>query len=115
MPKPKKERHVVSPPPVSLYKPQGIPVNQLQQVVLHIDEYEAIRLVDYEGYDLAGAAENMKISRATCGRIVEEAHKKIAEAITTGKAILIEGGNFVLVGRRSIGGHGRGRGWGNRI
>lgn len=68
----------------------------LDQVVLTVGEYEAIRLVDYEGLDHEEAAEKVKVSRATCARMVESAHKKIAEAFTLGKAIRIEGGNFHL-------------------
>ena len=96
MPKPKKDRFVLQPPSVVYYKPQGIPLFQLEQVILGVDEYEAIRLVDNEGLQQQEAAERMKISRATCARILERAHHKIAEALTDGKAIRIEGGSFVL-------------------
>lgn len=96
MSKPKKDRKVESPPRVVYFKPQGIPLVQLAQVVLHLDEYEAVRLVDREGLDQEQAAERMEVSRATCARILESAHKKIAEALTEGKAIRIEGGSFVL-------------------
>lgn len=96
MSKPKKDRKVESPPRVVYFKPQGIPMFQLAQVVLHVDEYEAIRLVDREGLDQEQAAERMGVSRATCARILESAHCKLAEALTEGKAIRIEGGSFVL-------------------
>jgi predicted DNA-binding protein (UPF0251 family) len=96
MPKPKKERFVLKPPSVLFYKPQGIPLSQLEQIVLEVDEYEVIRLVDYEGLHHKDAADKMKISRATCARIIESAHKKIATALTNGQAVRIEGGNFVL-------------------
>lgn len=63
---------------------------ELEEVALSIDEFEAIRLADYEGrYHEEGAAD-MKISRATFGRIVNEARHKIAEALTQGKALRIE-------------------------
>jgi predicted DNA-binding protein (UPF0251 family)/DNA-directed RNA polymerase subunit RPC12/RpoP len=96
VPKPKKRRFVQQPPAVTYYKPQGIPLFQLEQVVLHVDEYEAIRLVDYEGLHLEQAAEQLRISRATCARIIDSAHRKIATALTNGQAIRIEGGAFVL-------------------
>jgi predicted DNA-binding protein (UPF0251 family) len=73
---------------------------QLEQVVLGVDEYEAIRLVDLEGLQQKDAAERMKVSRATCARILEDAHRKVAEALTAGKAIRIEGGSFVLGSNR---------------
>ena len=97
MGKPKKERNVLYPPKVGYFKPQGIPLFQLEQIVLNIDEYEAVRLVDYEGLDQEHAARSLGISRPTCARIVEVAHRKIAEAITQGKAIRIEGGSFILM------------------
>ena len=96
MAKPKKDRRVQSPPSVVYFKPQGIPMVQLEQETLTVDEYEAIRLVDKDGLDQEQAAKRMGISRATCARIVDSAHKKVAEALTEGKAIRIEGGNFVL-------------------
>ncbi|MBN1837010.1 MAG: DUF134 domain-containing protein, partial [Spirochaetales bacterium] len=96
MAKPKKDRRVESPPAVVYFKPQGIPMVQLSQVVLHVDEYEAIRLVDREKLDQEQAAERMEVSRATCARILESAHHKIAEALVQGKAIRIEGGSFIL-------------------
>jgi DNA-directed RNA polymerase subunit N (RpoN/RPB10) len=65
-------------------------------VVLHVDEYEAVRLVDREKLDQEQAAKRMGVSRATCARILESAHQKIAEALVEGKAIRIEGGSFVL-------------------
>jgi predicted DNA-binding protein (UPF0251 family) len=96
MAKPKKDRRVQYPPSVVYFKPQGIPMVQLEQETLTVDEYEAIRLVDKDGLDQQEAAKRMGISRPTCARIVESAHKKIAEALTEGKAIRIEGGNVVL-------------------
>jgi predicted DNA-binding protein (UPF0251 family) len=55
-----------------------------------LDEVEAIRLADYEGCYHAEAAREMKVSRATFGRIVNEARRKVAEALIRGKALKIE-------------------------
>jgi predicted DNA-binding protein (UPF0251 family)/DNA-directed RNA polymerase subunit RPC12/RpoP len=96
VPKPKKERLVKYPPHVVLFKPQGIPAYMLEQVVVTVDEYEAVRLMDFEGLDQEEAAKRMGVSRATGARIMESAHKKIAEALTQGKAIRIEGGSYVI-------------------
>jgi predicted DNA-binding protein (UPF0251 family)/DNA-directed RNA polymerase subunit RPC12/RpoP len=96
MSKPKKDRRVEFPPRVVYFKPQGIPMVQLAQVVLHVDEYEAVRLVDREKLDQEQAAKRLGVSRATCARILESARQKIAEALVEGKAIRIEGGSFVL-------------------
>jgi len=78
------------------YKPVGIPVSGAEIINLTIDEFEAIRLTDYEDLYQEQAAERMGISRQTLGRIVESAHKKLADAIINGKVITIEGGNIEL-------------------
>jgi predicted DNA-binding protein (UPF0251 family) len=94
MSKPKKERFVSYPPPAALFRPIGIPSSQLCQVALLLDEYEALRLVDHEGMDQARAAAELGISRATCARILESAHRKVADAMVNGCAIRIEGGHY---------------------
>jgi predicted DNA-binding protein (UPF0251 family) len=100
MPRKKCHRHIDSKPGVTFYKPAGIPMHNLEEVVLHIDEFEALRLADAEGLYHEEAAARMNISRATFGRIVGEARKKIAIAITEGKAIVIE--SFVLNSNHKI-------------
>ncbi len=67
-------------------------MSDLEEVVLTIDEVEAIRLADFEGMYQEQAAEKMKISRQTFGRVIAAAHRKIAEALVAGKALRIEGG-----------------------
>ncbi|MEE8591774.1 MAG: DUF134 domain-containing protein, partial [Spirochaetia bacterium] len=59
MAKPKKDRRVQYPPSVVYFKPQGIPMFQLEQEILTVDEYEAIRLVDKDGLDQEQAAKQM--------------------------------------------------------
>lgn len=93
MPRPKQFRKIASPPLMQGFKPFGIPRSALETVVLHFDEYEAIRLLDYEGLMQEQAAEQMKISRPTLTRIYENARKTMAKAFVEGKMILIEGGN----------------------
>jgi predicted DNA-binding protein (UPF0251 family) len=65
-------------------------MTHLEEVFLGIDELEAIRLADYEGRYHEEAASEMKISRATFGRIVREARRKVAEALVMGRALKIE-------------------------
>ena len=93
MSRPKQFRKIVSPPLMTGFKPFGIPRSQLEEVVLHYDEYEAIRLLDYEGLMQEQAAEKMNVSRPTLTRIYESARKTIAKAFVEGKMIVIEGGN----------------------
>jgi uncharacterized protein len=90
MSRPKKCRCVNCHPDVSYFKPKGIPLVQLEEVCLNLDEVEAIRLADHEGKYHADAAREMKVSRATFGRIVNEARRKVAEALIRGKALKIE-------------------------
>ena len=90
MSRPKKCRCVNCTPNSSYFKPKGIPIFQLEEVSLSLDELEAIRLADYEGCYHEDAATRMKVSRATFGRILNEARRKVAEAIVNGKALRIE-------------------------
>jgi len=92
--KPKKIREVSFPPKVVFFKPHGIPLREIEIVNLTIDEYEAIRLADYENLKHYEAAKKMNISRPTFTRLLESAHKKISYSIIEGKAIKIEGGDF---------------------
>ena len=94
MPRNKCVRQVANHPDVIFYKPAGIPLCKLKEVVLHLDEFEAIRLADQEGMYQEEAAVQMDVSRATFGRILGDAHKKIADALVNGMGIRIEGGHF---------------------
>jgi predicted DNA-binding protein (UPF0251 family) len=74
----------------------------LEEITLTIDEFEAIRLADLENLYQQQAADKMKISRPTFGRIIESAHKKVAEALVRGKALKIEGGDFEIAETRKF-------------
>jgi predicted DNA-binding protein (UPF0251 family) len=87
-------------PQANYYKPRGIPLSVLEEVTLTVDEFEAIRLADLEGLYQADAAEKMSVSRQTLGRILESAHKKIADALVNGKALLIKGGPIEIIAAR---------------
>jgi len=86
-------------PVVEFYKPRGVPLSSLRQVKLTIDEFEAIRLSDLKGLHQEEAARRMRVSRQTFGRILNEAHRKIAECFVEGKALRIEGGNYTIIQR----------------
>ncbi len=100
MPRPRKFRCVWTEPGVSYFKPRGIPVTALEEVVLAVEELEAIRFKDLEGLDQEEAAKRMKISRPTFHRVLNSARGKIADALIHGKAIKIEGGNYVMLTRK---------------
>jgi len=72
----------------------------LEEVVVALDELEAIRLADLEGLYHEAAAEKMGLSRQTFGRIIEAARRKIADCLVNGKALKIEGGNVAMPSQR---------------
>ncbi len=92
MPRPFCQRRVAGTPAAAIFKPIGIPVSQLEEVVLTLDEFEALRLADLEGRYQEEAAAMMRISRPTFSRVVESAHRKVADALVHGKALRMEGG-----------------------
>ncbi len=94
MGRPHKKRFVAYNPGVSYFKPRGIPMLELEEIHLTIDEREALRLADLEGCSHEAAGRQMQVSRATFGRIIEHARKTVADALINGKAINIEGGNY---------------------
>ena len=102
MARPRNCRRVGSIPESNYFKPRGIPLSMLEEVILAVDECEAIRLADLEGLYQEQAAEKMKVSRQTFGRIIESAHKKVAEALVKGKALKIEGGEFEMAPMRKF-------------
>ena len=102
MARPRNCRRVGSMPESNYFKPRGIPLSMLEEVILTVDECEAIRLADLESLYQEQAAEKMKVSRQTFGRIIESAHKKVAEALVQGKALKIEGGEFEMASMRKF-------------
>ena len=99
MVRPRKLRFVGMEPGFRMFKPVGIPAVDMEQIVLTLDEFEAIRLVDFDGMDHEGASELIGVSRPTLSRLVEQARHKVADAVVTGKALVIEGGNVEMVSR----------------
>ena len=96
MPRPRKCRCVENKPNVTYFKPRGIPITHLEEVVLAVEELEAVRLKDVEGLDQEDAAQRMNVSRPSFHRVLNSARAKIADALVQGKAIKIEGGVYVM-------------------
>lgn len=90
MPRPKKPRCLRFRPNVHYFKPRGIPLRRLEEVVLEHDELEALKLHEIDGLEQKEAAKKMKISQSTFARILDKAYKKLAEGIIHGKAIRID-------------------------
>jgi len=102
MPRPVRCRRVCVSPTCTYFKPAGIPVSQLQESVVAVDELEALRLADVEGSYHEQAAEQMGISRRTFSRILESARRKVALALLQGMALRIEGGVVSTVEQRTF-------------
>jgi len=94
MPRPRKCRLIAENPVEKFYKPQGIKMRDLNQIILHHDQLEALRLADADRLDQIKAAAKMNISRSTFSRLVNEARYIVATALVNGWALKIEGGNF---------------------
>jgi predicted DNA-binding protein (UPF0251 family) len=99
MPRPRIPRRVWFEPNITYFKPAGVRMISLEEVVLTVDEFEAIRLKDYERLDQTEAAKRMNISQPTFQRLYDSARKKIADALVNGKALRIEGGPYRIAGR----------------
>lgn len=96
MPRPRKTRNISNPPMMQGFKPFGLPLCKLESVQLTYEEYESIKLVNYELLPQDQAAEKMNVSRPTFTRIYNKALLTIGTAFVEGKAILIEGGDYSL-------------------
>ncbi len=102
MVRPRKDRLVAFNPEVSYFKPRGIPMIDLEEVALTVDEREALRLADLDGLSHEESGRAMGVSRATFGRIIQKARQVVADALINGKAINVAGGSYKMVGARRV-------------
>lgn len=119
MPRPRKRRRVCSLPRFKTFGPVNGNLGD-EVVILSVDEYEVIRLIDFEGLDQEQCAQRMDVARSTIQRMYTEAKKKVADSVVNGKVLKIEGGDYELCqmdkkhchqcnrGRHR---HGRGHNW----
>ncbi len=96
MPRPRRCRRIGSRPNTTYFKPAGVRMIDLKEIVLNIDEWEAVRLTDFLEIEQIEASKKMGISQPTFHRLLKSARKKLTEAIIKGKAIRVEGGNFEI-------------------
>ena len=102
MPRPQRCRWIGFLPEVTVFKPAGIPGRLLSEVVLTLDELEAIRLAHLQGLYQEEAAARMKVSRQTFGNIITSADAKVADCIVNGRMLRIEGGTIMVQGQRQF-------------
>ena len=93
--RPRKLRYIQKLPKISHFSPRGKP-GRPDEVVLSIDQFEALKLADYQNLDQTTGAQIMKISRPSFGRILREARKTIADALVNGKIIRVSGGCILV-------------------
>ncbi len=89
MPRPKKPRKICGSPADTCFKPNGIPMGQLQSEELALDEFEALRLVDFNGLQQQEAAAEMAVSRQTLANLLKRARYKVAACLSQGKALIM--------------------------
>lgn len=94
MVRPTKPRQIEQMPEITYFKPAGVPMKELEEMVITIEELEALRLKDSKGLNQHEAAIKMNISRPTFQRILITARSKVSRALTEGMAIRIQGGTY---------------------
>ena len=99
--RPRKYRIVKIDPKINQFSPRGRP-GRPDEVELKMDEFEALRLADYLGLAQKEAAKSMRISQQTFSRILKRAHNLIAKGITTGSAIRIQGGQYIISTKQDL-------------
>lgn len=95
MPRRKRDRRILAPPAIKGLTVYG-PKNRSEQVILYFEEYETIKLLDYENMTQEEAAVCMDVSRPTLTRIYESARNKVAQSMVEGKDLIIRGGKFLF-------------------
>jgi len=101
MVRPRKRRFVSFNPNITYFKPQGVPLSSLEEVVLGLDELEALRLSDLDNLSQNESAEKMQIHQSTFQRTLSRAREKITDALVNGKAIKLHGGDIMPGGDKT--------------
>lgn len=96
MPRPRKRRRVCFMPENNLFGPLGLPSAERECLVMSVEEYESLRLIELEGLNQEECAERMNVARSTAQRIYNEAKRKLVDALVNGKNVKIEGGDYKL-------------------
>lgn len=105
MARPLKERNVCALPRITRFGPFP-PEEREGHIIMTVDEYESLRLIDLEGFKQEECAAQMKVARTTVQGIYMSARQKVADALVHGKMLMIEGGEYELCD--GISGCGRG-------
>lgn len=95
MPRPRKQKKICGMPKIEAFSPTGVH-QEGDAVTMSVEEYEAIRLIDYEDLTQEECAEVMSVARSTIQRIYMDARKKLADCIINGKELVIRGGHYTI-------------------
>lgn len=93
--RPTKYRIVSVDPKIKQFSPRGRP-GRPDEIDLNMDQFEALRLADFEGKNQQEASQKMRISQQTFSRILKKARKTLAVALVSGKIIKIQGGYYAF-------------------
>ena len=103
MPRPRKCRRVCALPETVSFGPVGACPSEQEPLIMSVEEFETIRLIDHMGMDQAECAQRMSIARTTVQRIYNDARYKLAEFLVSGRPLTIGGGDFKLCEHRCAG------------
>jgi hypothetical protein len=112
MVRPRKIKTINFEPDVTYFKPRAVPLNQLEEVEITLDELETLRFANIKKLSQADAAKKMNVHQSTFHRTLTRAREKVTDALVNGKAIKIRGGEYKMPGGDGTGplGQGQGRG-----
>lgn len=102
MSRPRKWRRVCGMPVSTLFGPMNTESMVSEIIIMTVEEYEAIRLIDLEGNTQEECAERMNVARTTVQRIYFDARKKLAESLVNGNILKIEGGDYKLCQEEAV-------------
>ncbi len=109
MARPRKIKFVNFEPGITYFKPRAVPLTELEEVELTIDELETMRLSNIEKLGQEEAAKKMGIHQSTFQRTLTRAREKVTDALVNGKAVKIHGGDYTMPGKDGTGPMGAGR------
>ncbi|MCH1982328.1 DUF134 domain-containing protein [Ruminococcus sp. OA3] len=96
MPRPCKRRRICGMPQNRRFLPSDIIQEKKATVIMGLDEYETIRLIDFEGMNQEECARSMEVARTTVQAIYNSARRKLAECLVEGKELYVDGGDYIL-------------------
>lgn len=100
MARPRKLRKVCNLPETTEFGPINPSREDIETISMTVEEYEVIRLIDYEGLTQEETSEIMHVARATVQRIYMDARRKLADFLVNGNMLNIEGGSYKLCSER---------------